>query len=212
MRAFNLLPREEVRDARRSRPRTAQLALAVVGLVGLAGLGSVYMIVSAGVTDKRATRDELEGYVRVAQAAQRAEPAEPGVDPAVVQEQGARTAALSTTLSTRVAWDRVMRELSLVTPDDVWLSGIVAQPGIPAESQPADATAATTGAPVPSVMSINGYATDQDKVARFLARLSVVPELTGVQLLTSTNSLIGETEVVSFSVSAQVKLPGASAT
>jgi len=210
MRAFNLLPRDEARDARLARPRTAQLALAVVGLVGIAGLGSVYMILNAGVSDKRLTRDELQVYVRVAQAANAAEPVEPGVDPAVVEEQSVRTAALSTTLSTRVAWDRVMRELSLVTPDDVWLSGIVAQPGIPPESSAPDAEASAFAPAVPSVMTINGFANNQDGVARFLARLSVVPELTGVQLLSSTHSLIGETEVVSFAVSALVKLPGGS--
>jgi Tfp pilus assembly protein PilN len=213
MRAFNLLPRDDVREARTSRPNTAQLALAVVGLVSLAGLGSVFMILNAGVVDKRTTRDELKVQVQAAQAAQRDEdePVQEPIDPAVLEEQNARTTALSSALGTRVAWDRVMRELSLVTPDDVWLSGLIAAPGAPPEGAAAPASDSGEPAPqpaVPSSLTINGYAHDQQGVARFLARLSVVPELMGVQLLSSTAALIGETEVVQFSVSALVKLPG----
>jgi len=40
MRAFNLLPKEDPREARSARPRAAQIVLAFVGVVLVAGLGA----------------------------------------------------------------------------------------------------------------------------------------------------------------------------
>ena len=211
MRAFNLLPKDDPREARQARPSTAKLVLAVVCFVALAGLGSMFMILSAGVADKRQLRDELEAQVQALQAPEPAgeEPVAP-IDPAVAQEQNQRTAAVATALANRVAWDRVLRDLSLVTPADVWLSGLIVTPGEvatppPPDTSESDPTAAPTPAQ-PSSITINGYAGTQEGVARMLARLAVVPELTGVTLLSSATALIGETEVYQFAVSATVKL------
>ena len=46
---------------------------------------------------------------------------------ALAAEKQTRVTALNTALSHRVAWDRVFRELSLVLPDDVWLTTVSAK-------------------------------------------------------------------------------------
>lgn len=196
MRAFNLLPRDDPREVRRARPRAAQLVLAIVGLVLVAGLGAAYTVVSATVDEKRATRDELIARVEALRQQEIAAGVEQ-VEPGLVSEKNLRTYALASALSSRVAWDRLLREVSLVTPEDVWLSGMTAIP--------ADSVAAQT------LLTVNGYTHGQEGVARVLARLAVVPELSSVQLVSSASSLIGDTEVFQFSISALVKLPGGGA-
>jgi len=196
MRAFNLLPREDPREARSVRPRAPQLVLAIVGIILIAGSGAAYTVMSATVEDKRTTRDEVRAQVEALRQ-QIAASGQEEIDPALVSEKNLRTYALASALSGRVAWDRLLREVSLVTPEDVWLSGLAA---IPAET--ADAVAGE------SSLTVNGYTHGQEGVARMLARLAVVPELSAVQLVSSASSLIGDTEVVQFSISAGVKLPG----
>ena len=197
MRAFNLLPREDPREARSVRPRAPQLVLAIVGIILIAGSGAAYTVMSATLEEKRTTRDDLRAQVEALRQAIAASGQEEQIDPALVSEKNLRTYSLALALSGRVAWDRLLREVSLVTPEDVWLSGLAA---IPAET--ADAVAGE------SSLTVNGYTHGQEGVARMLARLAVVPELSSVQLVSSASSLIGDTEVVQFSISAGVKLPG----
>ena len=77
-------------------------------------------------------------------------------------------------LGQRVAWDRLLREVSQVVPSDVWLIQLNAL-------APSLAPVAAGGAP-PQGFIVTGCTYSQDSVARFLARLSVVPDLTGMTL------------------------------
>ena len=85
--------------------------------------------------------------------------------------------ALSTALTSRIAWDRVFREFSLVLPDDVWLTTLTAKSPI----SPLTNVRRRTGA-APSQFTIQGRTYSHDGVARLLSRLQVVPDLTNVQL------------------------------
>ena len=197
MRAFNLLPREDARDLRHARPK-AHLVLAVVGALLFAGVGGAYVVMSGGVSDKRSTRDVLRTQLQALQAeAAKAGPKLP--DPALASEKNLRTYALESALSGRVAWDRLLREVSLVLPEDVWLTGL--------SSTPPAAAIDPTAPPIPSTVTVSGYARAQDGVAHMLSRLALVPELSSVQLVSSQIALIGETEVFQFQISALVKLP-----
>ena len=42
--------------------------------------------------------------------------------PAVTSEEQPRLAAIAGAMSTRIAWDRILREFSLVVPDDITIS------------------------------------------------------------------------------------------
>jgi Tfp pilus assembly protein PilN len=116
-------------------------------------------------------------------------------------EQSARVTALSAALANRVAWDRVFREFSLVLPDDVWLTTLTAKAPI----SPATNAASSSGTGTPTQFTIQGRTYSHDGVARLLSRLQVVPDLTNVQLVSSTLEKVAGQDVVTFSIAADIK-------
>ena len=96
----------------------------------------------------------------------------------------------------RIAWDRLLREVSLVLPNDVWLSSMI------------------LSAPIPGVVGgtpfqIVGNAYSQEGVARFLSRLAVIPDLSNVQLDHSNKLSPGQRSNVEFKITAMIRQPGA---
>lgn len=206
MRAFNLLPREDAREARSKKATPAQLVLAVVALVALAALAAYFLLLNARVADNQSQVDSLR-----AAAAARPHPApeaQPNeeADAALVAEQQARTGALAAALGRRVAWDRLLREFSLIVPEDVSLTKLGATGGGASGAAAAGDTPPPAGAPVStSSFTIEGYTGSQESVARLLARLSVLPELSTVKLISSAKAELSGETVVQFSISATVK-------
>jgi Tfp pilus assembly protein PilN len=201
MRGFNLMPREDAGKAK-GRRATAHVALALVAVVAVGALGSLFVLSSAGVTEKEAKRDELRMELAALEVPSKA-PAEEQA-PELASEQQNRTAELARALGARVAWDRLLRDFALVLPDDVWLTNLVAK-GAPRD--PAAATPAPDGSAEGNSFTITGYTREQEGVARLLARLSVLPELSNVALVSSARVEVEDEEVVQFSVSATVKQP-----
>jgi Tfp pilus assembly protein PilN len=196
VRAVNLLPRDDRRQRAGSSQNNPLLVGGVAGTVLVTAIiAAAFLMSSGGVADNQARHD-------AAQAQLAATPVPPPTAPGASQldqEKSARITALSSALAGRLAWDRVLREVSLVFPDDVWLTSLSAQ--------------APTGAATPGAaagFTINGRTYSHDGVARLLARLAVVPHLTSVQLLHSA-SATSETgrKVVEFSINANVKAAGA---
>jgi Tfp pilus assembly protein PilN len=123
--------------------------------------------------------------------------------PAVTSEEQPRLAALSTAMSTRIAWDRILREFSLVLPNDVTLTTLtltapVAVAATPGVTPTADAAAAQG-------LTIAGSAYSHDGVARLLSRLMLIPDLTNVTLASSAAATTGGSNDVAFQISASVK-------
>ena len=117
-------------------------------------------------------------------------------------ERQGRVNALAAVLAQRVAFDRILREVSQVVPSDVWLQSLTAT----APTAPAAGVVAST---TPTGFTLSGDTYSQDAVARFLARLEVVPDLTDVTLNTSTSAKLANRNVVQFTISANVRPPGA---
>ena len=202
MRAFNLMPGDEAREKKSTRAGLAQIAVALLGLLVLAGLGGGYLFTSAGATAKQSELDDLR-----AQLAELEVPSEaPGQGAAAAAgDSQARTTALSTALASRIAWDRVLREVSLVIPDEVWLTQLSAStPRATQGGAPAATPAAATGSTSPNALAAVGFATSQENVALLLARLESIPELTSVQLQSSTRTDGDEGRVYAFSILAGV--------
>jgi Tfp pilus assembly protein PilN len=207
MRAFNLMPGDEPREKKGSRAALPQIGVALLGVLVFAGLAGGYLFTSAGVTSKQSELDDLR-----AQLAELEVPAKKPVVGAVGAEAAAegqaRTTALSSALASRIAWDRLLREISLVLPEGVWLKQLSAT--TPAASAGgASAPGASIGLTAPNSLAAVGFALDQESVAVTLARFESIPELTVVQLQSSTRTESPEGRVYEFSIIAGVDPLGA---
>jgi Tfp pilus assembly protein PilN len=228
MRAVNLLPRE-TKQPRKRLSVVGQLSL-VAPFVVAGLLVAAYLLASSGVNSKRSTlqalQDELASLPTPKAPVQQQ-------NPALASEQQLRIDALGAALQSRLVWDRVLRQISAVLPADVWLTTMSAKaPEVPAIVPTAataptgattpptttDTTATTTtatttttaAAPVPAPaapqpMTFAGYTYSQEGVARLLSRLAVVPALQNVQLVSSTETTVGDQTVISFSIEADVR-------
>ena len=194
MRAVNLLPRDQ--GQRQIKKESLPVLVgACSGLLVAAVLGALFLMGSGKVAAQQRTLDDLNRRYQALPPA----PAGPtAAQQALAGEQSARVSALSTALSSRTAWDRVFREFSLVLPDDVWLTTLTAKSPISPLTN-----ASTTGA-APSQFMIQGRTYSHDGVARLLSRLQVVPDLTNVQLISSTRSKVGNQPVVEFTIAADI--------
>jgi Tfp pilus assembly protein PilN len=202
MRAVNLLPRDHGQRTIKKESLPA-LVGGCSGLLVLAVLGAMFMMGSGKIASQQRKLDDLNRQFQALPP--------PPTGPTAAQqqlagEQSARVSALTTALSSRVSWDRVFREFSLVLPEDVWLTSLTAKSPI----SPATNASSTGGSTVPSMFMIQGRTYSHDGVARLLSRLQVVADLTNVQLISSTRSKVGNQPVVDFTIAADIASAGAS--
>ena len=198
MHAFNLLPKEEVRAEKESKQSAIpHVIVALAGVLVFAALAAFYLSSSAAVTKKSGELDDLRGQLASLQVPEK-QPQAPSEGPNIDSERAARTAALSTALADRLAWDRVLRELALVLPTDVTLVTLDAT-----APSPGSAGAATSGGV--SSFRVTGTSASQASVARLLSRLQVIPELQNVQLEFATASEDPAVPGVNFAITASVR-------
>jgi Tfp pilus assembly protein PilN len=229
MRAFNLLPARVVRTrTRRVQPAHVALVAATAALLAL--LAGAFLFERARLADTREEYRELPE--EAARETPRQQPPRRPTDP-LAESRSARTGALAAALGSRVAWDRLLRDLSLVLPDNVWFQSVTAAgptgeapasdpeaageggDQAPAAEAPASesspSAAPTSEAVEPNSVAIRGYTYEHDHVARLLARLSVLPQLSSVRLLSSTRTRLGGEDVVEFSLVATLARGGGGA-
>jgi Tfp pilus assembly protein PilN len=204
VRAVNLLPNDDAQRGRRQQNLPALISTGLIVLVtGLVGV--LYFSAKSASTAKG-----LELQDAKAELALLPTPSELASETAgqrtLASERQARITALSAALSHRVAWDRVLREVSLVLPDDVWLTQLAAF-----SPKPPTGTTPSTTAPgaVPQGFTMAGYTYSHDAVARLITRLSVVPGLQNVWLERSLRTKLVGRYVITFTIRADVRAPGA---
>ena len=200
MRAVNLLPAKKDAREKRRPPNLVALGGVVAAVAVTAVMAMLFLNASGAVTERQSELDNLNAD-RAAIPVPK--PRDTSGD-ALAQERSGRLNALAVALGGRVAWDRLFREISLVTPDDVWFTTLQA-------SAPAAPAAGTDPAAAPTTggFNITGRTYSHDAVARLLSRLSIVPHLDDVKL---EKSVIGKSEgrtVVEFTISAAVRTAGA---
>lgn len=187
MRAVNLLPSEDARDARKVPP--LPVLVACVGSVLVAAvLAMLFLSANAKVAQQRSALAKV-------QAQYDAIPAPPPPSPIVKdlpQQRQTRVAALAGALGQRVVWDRLLREISQVVPADVWLVSLTGKS--PSLVAPGGGAAPTSGSSLPDGFVAIGCTYSQDSVARFLARLQLVPDLGDMTLGKSETNSSGSSD------------------
>jgi Tfp pilus assembly protein PilN len=194
MRAVNLLPRDEKRQ--RSQPGAVLLTAVLGGVLVTAVLAGLFLTTSSKVSDRQAEVDAL----RVELAAIPPTPQAPVGNSGLETEKTQRVTLLGKALDSRVAWDRILREISLVLPDDIWLESLSANAADPNFVPTPGATEPPSG-----MFTITGYSYSHDGVARLLARLSVLPQLDRPSLGSSVIDTTKARDVVKFTISATLK-------
>jgi Tfp pilus assembly protein PilN len=195
VRSVNLLPRDDEKRGLRITPPVATGVVAGVLVVTVLAAG--YLMESAKVTTSRSDLDAARAELALVPPPSAPEA---GAEYNLSGEQTARVAALQTAINGRIAWDRVLRELALVLPSDVWLDHLTVTSPTVAPS--------TDGAP--TGFDITGRAFSHEGVARLLSRLQVLPDLTNVTLHHSRTTSPGNVNApVEFKIVAAIRSPGA---
>jgi len=219
MRAVNLLPVDlQYRKSLRQEDPAVVVGSAL-GVVVMIFLGAAFFMAHGHaaseqrrLTDARLDLAALSVHKKPTPKPKKVAPITPIVPPpTITNEEAAWLSAVSTSLSQRIAWDRVLREVSLVMPDDVTLTSMTMTAPAAAAVVPG---AVTASAPAQGFV-IAGSAFSYDSVARLLSRLSLVPDLSDVTLTStgsagaagSTGSTGGSSSAgdVTFNISAAVK-------
>ena len=187
MRAVNLLPGESKGGASRGAPQPAVLAAAITGFAAVILIGGGNLIQTARVSSAQKKLNSA----KIQLAATPLPPKTQQVTPppaAVAQQMQPRLAAVSNVISSRIAWDRILREFSLVLPPGIQVQSL-------ALNAPSAITASTQG------FDLIGLTFTYDDVARLLSRMALIPDLSNVTLKSS-----GVNQgVVSFEITADVK-------
>jgi Tfp pilus assembly protein PilN len=203
MRAVNLLPQNQTRTKRKRKNTPWALVVGLAGTaVASAVIGAAFLQASGAASDKQ---EELADVSAQLAALPKPKPVQ-NDDATLTTERDERAAAVASAFSYHVSWDRLLRRIALVLPDDVWLTSLVAQ----APAAPGVDGRTLGEAAAPNGMTIQGYTYSHAGVARLLSRLTVLPDLTGVTLQVSALSTIGERQVVEFTILANVKAGGPS--
>jgi len=177
MRPVNLIPPEERRGA--SAPmRTGATPYLLIGVLVLALVG-VTLLVLAGnkVSDSKAEVAKLKREDAAVKA--RAEELAPFVQFQVMQEERSQT--IASLADSRFDWERVMRELSLILPDDAWLVKLKASASPNGGEGESGDSGGGLRASVPGpALEMKGCAAGQESVARFVTALKDIDAVTRV--------------------------------
>ena len=198
MRAVNLLPKNQPKNRRRR--KTTPWAL-VVGLAGVAvvsaAIGALFLSASGTASDRQAELADVSAQLA---ALPKPKPV-PNSDTQLTGERDQRASAVASAFAYSVAWDRVLRRMALVLPDDVWLTSLDAQAPLAVGIGPRGLGSSA----LPSGITLMGYTYSHAGVARLLSRLSVLPDLTNVTLQMSQLVELDGRQLVTFTIVGDVK-------
>lgn len=188
MRPVNLIPPEDRRGE--SAPlRTGALVYLVVGAFVAVLVGVTAMVLMGNkIADGKADVARLEREDAAALA--KAQRLAPYIQFQTLAEQ--RVETVKSLADSRFDWERVMRELSLVLPEDVWLVNLTATaaPGVALEGGGGGASGLRTAVPGPA-LELAGCATSQEAVAGFV---TVLKDIDGVTRVGTASSEIAGKE------------------
>lgn len=176
MRPVNLIPPEQ-RRGEHAPARTGPLVYILVGAL-VAALAGVTMLVLTGnqISERKSDIATLEREDAEAQA--NAERLAAYVQFRTMREQ--RVATVTSLANSRFDWERVMRELALILPGDVWLTSLDASASSESEGSSGGSGGALRGSVQGPALSISGCAKGHDGVAGFVTALKDIDGVTRV--------------------------------
>jgi Tfp pilus assembly protein PilN len=184
MRPVNLIPPEE-RRARAA--RTGLLPYLVVGaLVALLGAVTLLVVTGNEISDRKAEIARLEQERDALQT--NVDELRPFAEFASMQEL--RTATVTSLAQSRFDWERVMRELALVLPDDAWL--VALEGTVSPDVEVGDGVEVSTRSTVPGpALELIGCTVSQEAVGRLVAALKDIDGVTRVGVNSSERAGAG---------------------
>ena len=187
MRPVNLLPPEERRDGQ-APTRTGPLPYVLVGVLVLLLLGVTALVLTGNQVSEReadVTRLKHED----AQESARADRLAAYTQFQTLHEQ--RVATVTSLANSRFDWERVMRELSLILPKNVWLVEVSASASPDADTGGAGGASALRSGSAGPALEMVGCASGQEAVAGFVTALK---DIDGVTRVGVQNSELGTSE------------------
>lgn len=174
MRPVNLLP-PDLRAGARAPMRTGPLPYIVVGALVAVLVGIALLITTGNQVSER--KSEVAQLKREdAAATQEAKRLAAYTQFQALHEQ--RLTTIASLADSRFDWERVMRELSLVLPHDVWLTELSASAS--PESSSGESGGNLRKAVAGPALELQGCATGQDAVAGFVTALKDIDGVTRV--------------------------------
>ena len=196
MRAVNLLPRQTSKTVGLDRTLVVGVSLTVLVAVILAG---GFFLEQANAASARQRLAAAQAALAQAQTQQptthSSGPAKLPV-PVVLSQQEPWHVALDAALSTRIAWDTLLRQLEYAVPDRVTLTSVTL-----------GGAGATAGSAASGAITLGGNAFSSDDVAVFLATLARLPKVSQVTLV--SNATNAGSTIQNFQITAQMSLPAA---
>lgn len=178
MRPVNLVPPSQRIHRGGRRPGSAYAVLGVLGVVLVAAV--VYVLTANQVTSKQ---DELAKVTQEAQAAQ-AQAQAIGSFGNFASIKATREQSVASLAQARLDWERLMRELSRVIPEDVFINTLDATSvGAAASGGQSSGTSSTSAGPS---LKLSGCAPSHPDVATMMVRLRRLSRAKEVTLSDST--------------------------
>ncbi len=184
MRPVNLIP-AELRRGDHAPLRTGPLPYILLGALALVLVGVAMLVLTGNeISDRKAEVIEL----RREDAAEKARAERLAAYTQFQETAEQRVATVTSLADSRFDWERVMRELSLILPSDVWLTGLNASAS-PATGGESGGGSGLTGSIKGPLLEMSGCAAGQAGVAQFVTALK---DIDGVSRVGLESSVLGK--------------------
>lgn len=184
MRPVNLIPTEE-RTGERRPMRGGPLAYVIVGALAAAVIGvAILAVTNNQISESEAEITRLKSEQVTVEA--KATELQAFTEFHSVHEQ--RLATITSLAESRFDWERVMRELALVLPSNVWLTSLAGTANASVAVEGTASVSLRSSIPGPA-LEMSGCAQNQDAVAGFVQALK---EIDGVTRVGMQASAIGQ--------------------
>jgi Tfp pilus assembly protein PilN len=181
MRPVNLIPTEQ-RQGAHGPMRTGPIPYILVGAL-VAVLAGVALLVTTNNQISEGTDEVAQLKREDAVAKSEAQRLAAYTQFQTLHEQ--RVATITSLADSRFDWERVMRELALILPHDVWLTELNASASAESESESSGAGSTLRSSVPGPALELSGCATGQDSVAGFVTALKDIDGVTRVGVQSS---------------------------